>query len=140
MSRLKKIREARGSDAHELAKKLKIGSPWYFDLESDRSSWASEISISALRQLARELDVSPGVLLREDDVAVLGPEAFVSHITDHLIATNMSASEVSEKIGWDISRLIADPTQVGKLNIDGLRAICGELGLDWLQVLEEMKV
>jgi transcriptional regulator with XRE-family HTH domain len=140
MSRIKHIREARGLDPHKLAREIGVNSAWYYDLESEREDWSDEISIQGLRKLARALDVSPSSLLRTGNEVLSTPSVFVEHLRKHLESLGVSALAFSERIGWDVTPLFEDPGRVGELNATGLRAICAELGLDWLVVIDEMQM
>lgn len=139
MSRLKRLRIARGCEPQDLARKLEIASQWYFDLEGERETWADEISISGLRQLSRELDVSPSTLMNADEKIVATPEEFVILIKNQLLIEAVTAADLSQRVGWDVERLISDPSNVGKLNAVGFREICAALNLDWLRTLDEIK-
>jgi len=138
MSKLKRIRESRGVVPHEIAKKLEIGSPWYFDLEAEGADLADELSVAQLRRLARELDVSPGSLFRETET-VLTPADLVDRIVAHLSKCGLSAEEFSSQVGWNIQGLLSDPRQIGSFGLIGLREICNAIGLDWLDVVDEMR-
>jgi transcriptional regulator with XRE-family HTH domain len=140
MSRLRRLRELRGFDPHQLARDLEITSPWYFDLEVDSSDWADQISIRGLRSLAHALEVAPSSLFELDGEPVATAEIFVERLADYLKANGLSAAEFSVRIGWDVERIVTNPKEVGNLNAAGFKAISEALGLDWLATLDEMKI
>ena len=140
MNRLKRLREARGLDPHQLANEIGINSAWYYDLESGGEDWSEEISIQGLRKLARALDVSPSSLLRTEDEVLPTPPELVERLRKQLENLGVSSVAFSERIGWDVTPLFEDPRRVGELNAAGLKAICAELGLDWLVVVDEMQM
>ena len=140
MSRLKRIREARRANPDQLARELGVAGAWYPDLENDSSRLGDEISIAALRKLARALDVSPSALLSARGEVVSTAKYFVERLESHLLATHTPADVFSEKVGWNVSPMIADPANVRTLNAEAFRAICAAIGLDWQVVLDEMAI
>jgi transcriptional regulator with XRE-family HTH domain len=138
LNRLRRFRELREADPRRLAQELGISTAWYYDLERKQPNWADEISVCGLRQLSRLLDISPSSLFRDGREPIPTATAFITQLSAYLENKGMSAGELSAVLGWDVERIINDPAEVYKLNASGFRAICDQLDLDWLVVLDEM--
>jgi hypothetical protein len=53
-------------------------------------------------------------------------------INAHLNATGMSIAEFEERVGFEIEPSLKDATKVLDWNVDCLRFVCAEIGVDWL--------
>jgi hypothetical protein len=86
------------------------------------------------------LDVSSAVLLAEEAEVVATPHAFVASLAKHLQETGKSVQDFSSTVGWNVEPMLDDPSKVGDLNADGFRAICEAIGLNWLTILDQIKL
>lgn len=46
-----------------------------------------------------------------------------------------SLESLGGEIGWDVEPLVRNPSEVGRLNLVALHAVCRAVGLDWVGVL-----
>jgi hypothetical protein len=104
----------------------------------DEQDWADGISMSDLQALCVELRVSPSFLLREEGEVLAAPNVAAERLLLRLNETGLSVEALSTKIGWELQPILDDPFKLGEYDSTGFRAICGELGLDWMSLLDHM--
>jgi len=140
MSRLSRLRESRGLRPEDVARKLGMSLPSYFDLEAYLDDLTCAISIRDLRALCAILETSPSALLSSESEIVAIPTSFVDRLVAHLERIGQDARTFSSAVGWDVEGMLANADEVGDLNVDGFKAICAAIGLNWLTVLDEMRL
>ena len=55
---------------------------------------------------------------------------------DHLQATGTGLADFEDAIGYSVEAALADPEEFRKFNVDGLRALCDAIDIDWFDVLD----
>jgi hypothetical protein len=43
----------------------------------------------------------------------------------------------SERVGWELAPVFADPAYFREYTVDALRDVCAALGIDWREVLRD---
>jgi hypothetical protein len=136
--RLREARTALGLTAAEFARKISYpnGISAYLDLEASPGDLFMTVSLAELSALGSELGIDPLVLLCDDREAIREPSALTFEqvaeaVASFRVAEGLSAEAVSEHLGWDVAGVLADPQALWDFNVDGLRDICGPVGLDW---------
>jgi transcriptional regulator with XRE-family HTH domain len=134
-NRLKRAREALGLDEHMVAKQTGINSPWYYDLEASENELAMTLSLEKLCQLARVVRVDPLVLLIGDRAKSIERSIqfgdVVQRLADQMAATGLDVDQFGERVGWNVTKILADPQELWELNTDGFRDVAKAAGVEW---------
>jgi hypothetical protein len=82
-----------------------------------------------------------GLELLEDPGAVggashLSAAALMDLVKARIDAKHLTVDAYGYEIGWDVTSVLADPERLRECPFDMLRALCGDLGLDWRSVLD----
>jgi len=65
-----------------------------------------------------------------------GFESLAAEIREHLRRSGVSLADFEEKAGWRLGDFLANPSAAWKdWNVDCLRDVARELGVDWLSAL-----
>jgi transcriptional regulator with XRE-family HTH domain len=133
--RLKRAREALGLDEHAVAKQTGINSPWYYDLEASENEIAMTLSLEKLCHLARVVRADPLVLLIGDQAKSIERSiqfgAVVQQLADQMAATGLDVDQFGERVGCDVTKILADPQELWELNTDGFRDVAKAAGVEW---------
>lgn len=111
-----------------------IERPSYYDLETYEGELTMNISLRALKKLCDVLHIPVRNLFVGEAASMVervSPEQLTERIAQHLHRYRLSISEFENKVGFRIAECLERPDEVLDWNIDCLRAVCGELGLDW---------
>ena len=108
--------------------------PSYYDLETCQDELTMTISLRELKRLCEALQI-PAINLFADrpqsEAERISPKELAGRIEQYVQLHTMSISEFENKVGFEIEECLKRPDGVLDWNIDCLRAVCGELGLDW---------
>jgi len=134
--RLKGAREAAGKDHQDLGY-LVGGDSNYWDLEQCNGELFMAIDLGELVSLCTALGIRPCDLFRDQtsNEPMISPEELISMAEEHLKRTGLTVAEFEEVVGFEIGPALKDPTKVADWNVDFLRWLCRELGLDWGRAL-----
>jgi transcriptional regulator with XRE-family HTH domain len=130
--RLKRAREAAGKMPEDLGE-LVGNTSTYYDLENHDGEL---YSVPSLRELSR-LCFALGTKVRDlfDDRTnvepAISPEQLLSEAKEYLSQNRLSIAEFEDRIGFEIGPSLNDTSNVMDWNVDFLRWLCRELGLDW---------
>ena len=138
-NRIRAARERLGLSDDEVVRRWGVEPSFYWDLEIANDEIFTCIDIAKLPDLARVLETPLPVLLfgSESPVPLLRTSAAVlaRRVTELIESEGISANELSDKVGWELGPLLADPETLGTFNIAGLRDVCKAVGVDWLGVI-----
>jgi len=136
-TRLKKAREAAGKHPGDLAEFVDNSTSSYYDLECCDGELFMTISLSELSGLCSALGIKVRDLFDngKNHDPVITPDQLIDMAKWHLNQTEISVSEFENRIGFEIEQCLADPSKVMDWNVDFLRWLCRELGLDWRSAL-----
>jgi transcriptional regulator with XRE-family HTH domain len=135
----KKIEDARkraGKSVNEMAHILGISVPAYYDLETYDDEITGSLSLKNVALLLATLGVDPedffDIALEKEPVISKGD--LVERIKDYVSLYKISLSEFDERAGWEVEKIVEDPSRIVEYNIDGLQDISALLGVNWMAV------
>lgn len=131
--RYKRVREATGKSPQDIA--ALVGMPIHanYDLEECEGELNRQASIGDLSKLASVLGIPTRLIFDDEDEkqpSIL-PNELCARIKEHLHANRMSVTEFEDRVGFVIEPSLRDPSMVLNWNVDCLRFVCAELGVDW---------
>jgi hypothetical protein len=84
------------------------------------------------------LNMTPAELFSEDvsgsDDAHLSFAEFIEKVKSHIESHDMTVPEFEDKVGWELESLLNDPEEIWKRNVEFLKDVCVEVGINWLSV------
>ena len=136
-ARLKRLREAAGISPQEVARLVGLNVPSYFDAELCEGELNSALYLRELAQLAAVFSIPTSQLFedRKPKQNAIAPYELVELIKNHLNTSHTTLERLEDKIGYEIKGSIDNPKSVLNWNVDVLRFVCEEVGVDWLSVL-----
>lgn len=137
--RLKRARESIGLDQHAAARLIGIDSPWYYDLEEYEDEIVSTLSLEKLCHLAHVLSTDPLVLLVGDRAKTIDRtlqfEEIVQRLADEMSLAGLDVKACSERVGWNLTKILADPQELWNLNTGGFVDVTKAAGVEWTSAL-----
>ncbi len=128
------LRERKGFSPEEMAQRIWMHKPSYYDLESYEDEWKDVAEISQLLELARILETPILELIEEEENAP--PKALSFPDLADLIRRKIESKEVTEsKLGWDLSEFWEVPTIALEYPVSFLQILSGDLDFDWRALL-----
>ncbi len=95
-----------------------------------------QISLSELSKLSSVLGTRTRFIFEDSEAGQsISPEQLSTKIKAHLAATGMSVGKFEDRVGFVIEPALHDSAEVLKWNVDCLRFVCKEIGVDWLAAL-----
>ena len=130
--RLRRAREA-GSKTPEQLGEIVSDVPSYHDLENCDGELYNNLSLGNLSRLCSALGIKPCELFGHGINAeqTISPEQLVFKTKEYLRQNTLNIAEFEARIGFEIGPSLNDASKVLDWNVDFLRWLCGELGLDW---------
>jgi hypothetical protein len=140
--RIAEARERLALSGADLAVRLRMPLPSYWDLELHDDEVFLALSLRELCALADALLISARSLVSDDPFATivgsLTPSDLVAVIRRRLAAVGSDVDVLSEELGWELAAVLNEPDRIwDDWTLDGLRDVCARLGLDWRAVLPE---
>jgi transcriptional regulator with XRE-family HTH domain len=139
MTLVAEYRKKVGLSQEEVAKRLGIGLPWYLDLEAYEDELSDNLSLAHLQVLSEILKVEPCTLLLGEKCfkakESVGFADLVQRLKIKMSNDRLTEPQMSEKVGWELKDVLIDPQELWNFNVDGLKDLCGAVGVDWLSVL-----
>lgn len=138
--RIEAARLAVGKEMDEMAELLGISYASYWDLEGYDDEVLTCLSLDKVKRLCEALKIHP-VSLLSDRPNQAGPIAHVTlpdlmdRIKEHIAIHNLTVAEFEDRAGWGIQKCLDDPAQALGWNVDCLKDVCAEIGVDWLEAL-----
>lgn len=134
---LKTARENSGKSPEEIGSLAGVGALKYYDLESDDDEIETNTSIGELRDICVVLKISIhslfGVAVNPSDV--ITAEDLVAKIKNYLQQTKASIEAFEDRVGYTIQSSLEDPSEIRSWDIECLRGVCGEIGVNWVHTL-----
>jgi len=130
--KLKQAREATGKSPQEIAALAGLSAPTYCDLEEQDGELNMVVSLRELSKLASALGISTRFIF-DDSIKgqPISPEQLCVKIKSYLNAAGMSIAEFESRVGFVIEPSLHDFAKISDWNVDCLRFVCEELGLNW---------
>jgi transcriptional regulator with XRE-family HTH domain len=138
--RLIRAREAAGKTPQDLGEYLE-NVPTYYDMKACDGELYSVASLGELSRLCLALGIKPRDLF-DDKSNIEGPilpEQLLSEAKEYIKKRKLSVAEFSDCVGFEIEPSLKDPSKMLDWNVDFLRWLCDEIGLDWRLALPEAK-
>jgi hypothetical protein len=134
--RLKQARESSGKLPQEIAALVGIPDNFYYDLEGIDGELNSAVSLGELSKLSSALGIHTRFILDgRTEGNQISPEQLCAKIQAYISATGISTEDFEERVGFVIKPSLRNSAEVLNWNVDCLRFVCEELGLDWRQAL-----
>ena len=138
-ARIRAARLRAGLDERTMAERVGINLPSYFDLESYDDEIFTCLTLEEVTRLARALGITVRSLIASDPVGSPGAISMrdlVERVRQRVADQGITADALFERVGWDISPALDDPESAWRdWNIDCLRDVCAEIGVDWQSVV-----
>jgi len=131
--RFRAAREHAGLSIAETAARTGVSEPSVWDLETHDDELMMVYSPAELQRFALAFSVAPRELVgTEERGDPMSADELASMIRQHCRTRNLTLDEFGDAAGWDVSKA-ADAPQLllTDFSLDGIRDICGELGVDW---------
>lgn len=135
--RLQIARERSGKTPQEVASLAGLNLPSYFDCEN-HDDLVDVISIRELRNLCGALRIKPRDLFADKadlESGQIHREQIARSISLHLESRGIALSDFEDRFGFRVGNALKDPDQILEWSVDWLRAVCTEIGIDWLAAL-----
>ncbi len=137
--KLRAAREDSGKSPEEIAEALGISSAAYYDLEAFDDELPTSLSLDKVALLFTLLKIEPAMFFATaPPPESVSPDALIRKISEYLNTKRMTVSEFEDRVGWDIEPLLKEPSKILSYDIDALRDICNEIGVDWLSVVQSI--
>ena len=138
--KIRRKRLAAGKSEGEMAELVGISFESYFDLESYDDEVVDCLSLSELSKMCRALNITPADLLSDEVVGSDNPPhlsfaQFIERVKSYIESHGMTVPEFEDKVGWELESLLNDPEAIWERNVQFLKDVCVEVGIDWLWVV-----
>ena len=138
--KIRRKRLAAGKSEGEMAELIGINLPSYFDLESYDDEVVDCLSLRELSKMCRALNITPANLLSDEMKGSGNPgrlsfTEFIEGVKSHIESHDMTVPEFEDKVGWELESLLNDPEEMWERNVQFLKDVCVEVGIDWLGVV-----
>lgn len=135
--RLKRAREAVGKSPEQVAFSVGVSAATYYDWEWGEGDISSTASLEELAKLSASLGVSATAIFEDPPCQGqrVSPDELGRKIRLHLDRTGTTVAEFEDRVGYEIEPALRNSEEVLKWNVDCLRSVCAELGVDWLSAL-----
>ncbi|WFB35234.1 helix-turn-helix transcriptional regulator [Kiritimatiellota bacterium B12222] len=130
--RIKYLRKKKGFSVNEVATKMGLNLPSYYDLENSQDEWDFVLTIREFRNLARILDVSP-LHLAGDNGKEIEMESFKD--LSNRIQSWIDDGNRKESLSWEVDQLLLDPKLAEDNPIIFLKDLGKDIGFDWRSFL-----
>jgi hypothetical protein len=132
--RLKRLRLLKGKTPEQMA--ASIGGA-YYDWEDCDGDLNRTASLSELSRLAASFETQCRLLFEDGrgDMESTPPKQLCDRIRAYLAATNMNVAKFEDRVGFIIEPALRDPVEILEWNVDCLRFVCKEIGVNWLSAL-----
>lgn len=140
--KIRQLRLAAGKSEREMAELIGINLPSYFDLESYDDEVIDCLSLTELKKMCQVVKITPVDLL-SDKAKIQGRlnhlsfAEFIETVKKHIASEGMTVREFEDKAGWEMEGLLNNPEEIWERNVQFLKDVCGELGINWLSVVPE---
>lgn len=127
---IRMLREQKGFSPEEMARRIRMSKPSYYDLESYEDEWKGAVETSQLLELARILETPILKMIKEDEIASKQAISFPD-LAD-FIRLKIDSKEVTESIlGWDLSEFWKRPTVGLEYPVSFLQILSEHVDFDW---------
>jgi len=131
---IRRLRDQIGLSPQEMAKRIWMNLPSYYDLESDPEEWEDAAELGQLLELSRILRTPLLDLLGESSADVHDPLSFpeLAELIRRVIAEGRLQED---RIGWDLSELWEEPMIAMEYPVLFLKIVGEDVGFDWRRLI-----
>jgi transcriptional regulator with XRE-family HTH domain len=135
--RLKRAREAICKSPEETAAVVGVSVPTYYDWEWGEGDISSTASLRDLARLSAALGVPTAAIFEDDKSAKesVSPAQLAEKVQAHLDGTGTTIADFEDRVGFVIEPFLRDPSKMLSWNLDCLRFVCRQVGVDWHDAL-----
>jgi hypothetical protein len=127
---IRHLRQQVGLSHQEMAKRIWMNLPSYYDLEAIPEEWEEAADLGQLLELSRILEKPLLELIGESAAEVHEPLSFPELAT--LIRRQIAERGIPEdKIGWDLSEFWEEPMIAMEYPVSFLKIVGEDIGFDW---------
>jgi hypothetical protein len=134
-TRIREARERLGLGASEVSDPAGLNDDWYFDVEHFDHEVTGNVTLDQLIVVARRLRLTPLGILEGPEFPPpprrLSLEELAKRAEERMLAQGLSVADFSQRVGWEMAPVFADPQHVRTYTVDALQEICREAGVDW---------
>jgi len=99
------------------------------------------LSLGELAAICSVVGIRPRELFtvigHDNEQQSISPKQLISEVEKYLNKSGMTIVELEERVGFEVAPSLEDVSKVLDWNVDFLRWLCAELGLDWHLALPE---
>ena len=137
--RIRETRERLGLAPSAVADAAGLNDNWYFDVEHFDHEVTGNISLDQLISIANTLGLTPLGVLEGPEFPSPARRVSLAELAElaeeRVTEEGISVDEYSQRVGWDMAPVFADPEHIRTYTVDALRDICREVGVDWHEAL-----
>jgi hypothetical protein len=141
--RIREARERLALTPQEVANQMGLAANWYVDLETYPEEVFSTVSLAHLKLLGQALQLEPATILTGEAAASSTvPLAFpdvARGLRQKMDAEALDAESFGDRVGWNLTRVLADPQELWNFNVTGFRDVCAAASVDWLAALPRLR-
>lgn len=127
---IRHLREQTGLSRQEVAKRIWMNTPSYYDLETYEDEWEDVAELGQLLELSRILE-TPLLTIVGESVANIHEQLSFPSLAD-LIRQEVTEGRVREdEIGWDLSEFWEEPMIAMEYPVSFLKIVGKAVGFDW---------
>ncbi|HEX6533708.1 MAG TPA: hypothetical protein VF041_03875 [Gemmatimonadaceae bacterium] len=139
--RIQQARTRAGLDPATVAQTIGLPEGWYFDLEHFNSEVTGNISLDQFLRLAELVGLTPLGILEGPDYPEPNRRISLAQLVDlarqQMQSAGLSVDAYSDRVGWEMAPVFADPAYLRSYTVDALQGLCREVGVDWHKALPE---
>ena len=133
-AKIQRLREQLGLSPQEMAKRIWMNVPSYFDLEHIPNEWEQAVDLNQLIELSRVLKTSLLDLIGES-ASDAGASLSFPELAQ-FIRQQIAEGKISEnQIGWDLSEFWEEPMIAMQYPVSFLKIVGEDAGFDWRRPL-----
>ena len=129
-----------GLEPAEVASAVGLSKSWYHEVEFHDDEAAGNISLGTLEAIARRLGTTAVELLEGPGAAIAAGKRSLPVLVDlartRMASEGLTMESYSNRIGWDMAPVLANPDCVLEYPFVMLRALCEDLGVDWKEFID----
>jgi hypothetical protein len=131
---IRRRREQAGISPQEMAKRIWMNAPSYYDLEAVPEEWEQAAELSQLLELSRILGTPLLDLFGEKEAEIQEPLSFPELAA--LIRREITNGRIIEdRIGWELSEFWEEPMIAMEYPVSFLKIVGEDVGFDWRRPL-----
>ena len=130
--RLKRVRESTGRSDRDIAALLGVSLQEYYEWETFEGELTVAMSLAEVSKLSSALGICSRLIFDdgEPEASTLSAAQLSAKIKTYIYASGLSITEFENRVGFEIAPALRDSSEILKWNVDCLRFVCKEIGVD----------